>query len=114
MNETQEQLEIFWRNHVTEFSRSGLTGRAYCQEHGLKDYQLGYWKRRFARGRESVKDLENGSGFVQMKVKGNGKVSSDVSLHLKGGICLELSELPEVRWLGDLWKALSLSETGRD
>ena len=44
-NRTREQL---WRDHLARFRESGLTQRAYCEQHALAIATFQYWKRRLA------------------------------------------------------------------
>ncbi|HOA53955.1 MAG TPA: hypothetical protein PKI05_17005 [Thermogutta sp.] len=35
-----------WAERIEAFLASGLSQRAWCQEHGLRQNQLGYWLRK--------------------------------------------------------------------
>ena len=37
--------ERFWRKHVADQARSGLTARAYCEAHGLSEHSFYGWRR---------------------------------------------------------------------
>ena len=39
----------FWRNHLDQWSKSGLTQSAYCKANDLKSNRMTYWKNRFKR-----------------------------------------------------------------
>ena len=39
----------FWRNHLDQWSRSGITQNAYCKANDLKPNRLTYWKNKFKR-----------------------------------------------------------------
>lgn len=39
----------FWRNHLDQWSRSGITQNAYCKVNDLKSNRLTYWKNKFKR-----------------------------------------------------------------
>lgn len=45
---TQERKEkrLFWKHHIAEFKKSGLTQKAYCAANNLKLKQLQYWKKK--------------------------------------------------------------------
>jgi hypothetical protein len=36
----------FWRGHFAAWQRSGLSQRAYCEQHGLSYSAFGYWRGR--------------------------------------------------------------------
>jgi len=42
--ETKQEL---WKDRIRAFQSSGLTRRAWCQEHGIPEHQLHYWLNRF-------------------------------------------------------------------
>ncbi len=44
-----EKRSQFWRYHINECSKSGLTQNAYCRKNNLKPSQLTYWKNKFKR-----------------------------------------------------------------
>ena len=37
----------FWELHVRQWQASGLSQVKYCEQHGLRAHQLGYWNRKF-------------------------------------------------------------------
>ena len=47
--EASEKRVQFWRSHIDQWSRSGLTQNAYCRKNNLKANQLTYWKNKFKR-----------------------------------------------------------------
>ena len=53
----------FWHEHVTTWQASGLTQKAYCDEHGLRYSAFGYWVRKL-RGATEPPTEKKGAGFV--------------------------------------------------
>ena len=41
--------EAYWREHVRDQGRSGLTVRAYCQKHAVSQARFFWWKREVAK-----------------------------------------------------------------
>ena len=39
----------FWRQHIEDCGRSGLSQNRYCKEHGLALSTFGYWKKQFTK-----------------------------------------------------------------
>jgi len=39
----------FWKNHLDQWSRSGITQIAYCKANDLKSNRMTYWKNKFKR-----------------------------------------------------------------
>ena len=48
-----KSLEEFWREHIQLLRSSGLSGVAYCKQHGLKCHQLYYWVSRLNEQNET-------------------------------------------------------------
>lgn len=42
--EANQKRAQFWKHHIEEWSRSGVTQRAYCRQNDLRPNQLTYWK----------------------------------------------------------------------
>ena len=47
--EEDKERSRFWRNHLDQWSRSGMTQNAYCKANDLKSNRLTYWKNKFKR-----------------------------------------------------------------
>ena len=47
--EEDRERSQFWRNHLDQWSRSGITQNAYCKANDLKSNRLTYWKNKFKR-----------------------------------------------------------------
>ena len=45
--EELKRLRELWKQRVEEFENSGQAATVWCREHGLKDHQLRYWRRKF-------------------------------------------------------------------
>lgn len=45
---SRESKIAFWKRHLDQLKVSGQTQAAYCREHGLKWYQLHYWRRKLS------------------------------------------------------------------
>jgi hypothetical protein len=42
-----EKRSQFWKNHLKEWSQTGLTQNAYCRNNNLRPNQFTYWKNKF-------------------------------------------------------------------
>jgi len=49
LKKASERRVQFWRYHINQWSRSGLTQNVYCRKNNLKANQLTYWKNKFKR-----------------------------------------------------------------
>ena len=39
----------YWSSHIERWQESGSSQTEYCKEHGLKDHQFTYWKKRIVQ-----------------------------------------------------------------
>ncbi len=56
---TAEQLEKrrFWNEHIEAWKNSGLRQSEYCRRHQLKNHRFVYWKKKFARSKDTSVSL---------------------------------------------------------
>lgn len=62
------KLERQWRRRLEEWQRSGLTGRAFCQQHGLSEPSFYGWRREIARRDGERAAAERQPAFVPVRV----------------------------------------------
>lgn len=43
----RQQLRQLWAQRVEVFLDSGMSQKTWCEQHGLRPNQLGYWLRKF-------------------------------------------------------------------
>ena len=92
----------FWQAHIEAWWESGVTQRAYCQEHGLAEAQFSHWKPRLRKSGQSrpaqarlvpIKAIEEAPGQV-----GGGEVhgprggGGDLALVFGEGLRLEIGD----------------------
>ena len=75
----REERRVLWREHVEGQARSGLRVTAYCAAHGLKVWQLSYWRKALQAAPAPV------GGFVELGASGSGTLSVECA-----GCCLTL------------------------
>ena len=99
---TETGRRDFWRAHIKAWSESGLTQRAYCQEHGLPEAQFSHWKPRLRnKGQRQrpkarvvpVKVIEETTiGTARGEVRGAASDAGELALVFGNGLRLEISE----------------------
>ena len=99
----------FWRAHVAQLKRAGVTSKAYAEQHGLSVHSLRYWVSRI--NTESAKaSTPQADGFVALRLERGTSASSSRSgactLRCGAGWELELTALPSPQWLAGLSAAL--------
>lgn len=74
--------ERFWRKHVSDQARGGLTARAYCEAHGLSEHSFYGWRRELSeRDREAKRSSPQ---FTEVVLTGAAPVASSVlQIHLE-------------------------------
>jgi len=96
--------ERFWLDHLRAISASGLTTKAYGQQHNLSVHKLYEWRKKFRTHGVSAAPSGQGVGnpFMAVSVK---PVSSEAVAHCVvqcGSLRLELDRLPPAQWLASL------------
>jgi hypothetical protein len=97
--------ERFWLDHLKAIDASGLTTKAYGEQHNLSVKKLYQWRKRFRTEGVSAVPASSqviGNPFMAVSVK---PVSSEAVGHCVlqcGSIRLELDRLPSVQWLVSL------------
>jgi len=56
-NQAQNSTSVDWQTIVTDWFSSGLTQKQYCEQHGFKSHQLGYYYRKFHSNDNSTTKL---------------------------------------------------------
>ena len=77
----------FWELHIEQWQVSGLSKVKYCEHHGLRAHQLGYWDRKFLVN-DNVLESEPKTGFARVKLAtslSSTLSNSDLSLHFADG-----------------------------
>lgn len=77
---TTTEKSAHWQRHIDAWQRSGTTQKAYCESEGLAVATFGYWRKRLAKNTPTKK-------FISV---GTASGPSLVSIHLPGGISLEV------------------------
>ena len=105
MNHRKHRSADEWKALIEEQMASGLTGVAFCNQHGLsaksfykRRKRLGYPGRQIAAPRSS--------GFVQIQPVIPAATSQVVVVHYQGSR-LELSSEVSAAWLAELLRALA-------
>jgi hypothetical protein len=49
MSKTREARRDFWRQLIAQQQQSGLSVRAFCQQHRSSEYSFYQWRKRFAQ-----------------------------------------------------------------
>ena len=84
------KLTLEWKLKIEQYQASGLCGKTWCSQQGVKYRQFRYWKRKF-KVENSREDLDNSStnSFVELKESSNA--STRIRLECKG-IILHVSK----------------------
>ena len=101
LTDERMQKRVFWKQHIKECGRIGITQIEYCRQHKLSTKSFTYWKRRL-RQKSSV-------SFVPVQVKPETPIavdrSSELVLH-KDGYRIEIKEGFNPVALGEVLQAI--------
>jgi transposase-like protein len=77
-------LSDHWRQHIEDWSRSGLGQQAYCREQGLKYHQFHYWRKKLSRT-SNQESPPRTTALVPVRYQPQSPVG-DLSVHLPNGM----------------------------
>ncbi len=101
LTDERMQKRIFWKRHIKEWGRIGITQTEYCRQHKLSAKSFTYWKRRL-RQKSSV-------SFVPVQVKSEPRIEIDNSPELvlhKDGYRIEIKEGFNPAALGEVLRTI--------
>jgi transposase-like protein len=98
-----KKRESRWRRVVAKQARSGMSIRAYCAKHGVKDPAFYWWRAELAR-RDAARSA---AAFVPVVVKPATAVSAEgMIIELRGGRALRLPASLTMEKIGELVRAV--------
>jgi transposase len=100
--------EKIWRQTLTRHAKSGLTVRQFCHREGLHESAFYFW-RRTIRERGPKRCTRKRPAFVPL-VLGDVHAAASITLELRGGRSLRLSESFPIDRLAGLVLALEAAE----
>ncbi len=100
--------EAFWRKTLANFRKSGLSVREFCRRENLHESAFYAW-RRTIKERGPRQRAQKSPAFVPL-VLGEVHAAAGVTLELRGGRALRLSESFPVERLASLVLALEATE----
>ena len=80
---TQERAD-FWRQQITAWLDSGLSGHAFCKSQALVYHQFAYWRKKL----EQPVDSDSLPGFVRVAMPAPVTNEVGLTLTLPNGITL--------------------------
>ena len=83
--ERNQERQLFWKTHLDQWSKSGLSQREYCRQNNLIAHRLTYWKTKFKNKNLPVK-------FVQVLPDPVRVDPSDLKLNINSGLQIEIPE----------------------
>lgn len=108
--------ENFWRNHIVNFSRSGLAKTDYCKQNGINYGRFFYWIRMLSHSKahqksQTLQDKENRSEKtekllpVQLKPSSTSENKSSLlcTLNMKNGCTLHIHDQQALLFILEKW-----------
>lgn len=99
--------EAHWQQHIAAWQSSGLSQKSYCDEHGLKSYQLSYWHRKQVKANNLTETANQKTAeFVPITVNTPSTPMRGLSLRLPNGCELSGIEAHHLGLLPSLLEVL--------
>ena len=77
-------LDHLWQHTLAEWAASGLSGAAFCREHGLGYHQFSYWRRKLRAEGQS----DAGAGFARVTPSAATEAAYGLTVSLPGGVSI--------------------------
>jgi hypothetical protein len=95
-----QQRADYWREQITLWQASGLSGQIFCQQHQLTYHQFVYWRQKYREPEENISP-----GFA--KVTATALVNSaELTLSLPNGLVITGLNDSNVTLLGAILRQL--------
>lgn len=95
-----QQRADYWREQITTWQASGLSGQIFCQQHQLTYHQFVYWRQKYRTPEDPIS-----SGFA--KVTATAPVNSaELTLSLPNGLVITGLNDSNVTLLGAILRQL--------
>jgi hypothetical protein len=102
--EENKRKREHWSSHIERWQESGLSQSQYCKEHGLRDHQFTYWKKRMVQTETAAKFVSlNLSSFTNKQPPQPG---SSLRVVVSNGLKVEVEAGFDPHLLGQLIIAL--------
>jgi hypothetical protein len=95
----------FWRRHIKQWSKSGISKAAYCVKHELSLHQMGYWRKRL-KHHDGALPASDARLFEPVIVDSNDATEVETCLGVQivfpSGIMIECTPTTDMAWLAAL------------
>ena len=98
---TQERAD-FWRQQITAWLDSGLSGHAFCKQQALVYHQFAYWRKKL----EQPVASDSFPGFARVAMPAPVATDGGLTLTLPNGIILSGLHLGNIDLLGAIMRQL--------
>ncbi len=98
------RLSDYWQQQIAVWEQSGLTQKAFCEQHALNYYRFGYWRRKY---REQIQGdaVQARKGFIPVQYSPE-RVAGGLSLTLPNGIRVQGIDADNLPLLSHLLRQL--------
>ena len=103
--EESKRKREYWSSHIERWQESGASQTEYCKEHGLKDHQFTYWKKRIVQTETAAKFVSVNLGSFTNRQPSPQPVSA-LRVVVSNGLKVEVEAGFDPHLLGQLIVAL--------
>lgn len=97
----RDTRRALWKEWIEKWRESGLTQRAFAQQHGLHARQISYWVKQFAK-------IDAIPHLIPVRIKPGNLASGMLALTLRSpsGWSVTIPSGQSAAWLGELLQSL--------
>lgn len=109
MAENKLSKKELWMNRIQDFYSSGLSRKAWCQEHQLPLSTLSYWLKKQTESTQTESEMEPVFARLPSEQELSSRLSfvlSPVTIHLPGSVQIEIGTGCPEQLLASLFHAL--------
>lgn len=109
MAENELSKKELWTNRIQDFYSSGLSRKAWCQEHQLPLSTLSYWLKKQTESTQTESEMEPVFARLPSEQELSSRLSfvlSPVTIHLPGSVQIEIGTGCPEQLLASLFHAL--------
>lgn len=99
---TRTERHHFWQQTLADWEASGLSGAAFCRQHGLGYHQFSYWRKKLRGEAES----QGGAGFARVAPVAGTDTADGLTVSLPGGVSITGLHAGNIELLGAVLRQL--------
>ena len=100
------EREQFWRQRITDWQASGLSGMAYCKQQSLTYCRFVYWRKKLTEPDHHPNETSAVTGFARVARVPAFAPGEELTVSLPGGISITGLQAGNIDLLGAILRQL--------